>query len=221
MGKVSMYECLTNENNDTGWYAKYIWEAINLNGWKKFVAAVRYFVTLPFIKYLKCISPLLDFAHAKWMRFDRICGRYSSTLCDHIFSLLWVINLYIYMGFVFHTITLPFHALALPLELFVLEKNYFSLLIHCVFRLFLFLPYSLFFPKFIDGFLNNDFVSEAEYINEIKLNTLNTEPKSKMWLFSFLIPRKRSLEFYIYVVFCEIFLSLVLKFGFKNWTPLW
>jgi len=219
-GKLSTYEFWENENNENaGWYVKYIWEAKNLNSYKKFLIAVRYFVTLPFIKYLKCISPLLDSAHAVWMRLESICGGYTSTLCGPIFLWLWFIFLYIYIGFIFHTITLPFHALALPLELFVVEENYFSLFIHWVVRLSLFLPYSLFFPKFIDGLLINDLPTDGNYTDKIKLNSHTSEPKSEMWSFSFLIPRKRPCEFYIWIVFWEIFLSLILKFGFKNWIP--
>jgi len=219
-GTIGEYESWENNRNDRGWYVNYIWEAKNLNSWKKFVVGVRYLATLPFTKYLQCISPLLDSVHAIWVKVDDICGPYIFTPRGPIFLFLWFFILYVFTGLVFHIITLPFHASALSLELFALEKNHFSLFTHCGLRIFLFLPYSLFFPPFIDGFLINDFVNEGNYNKIIKLNTLNTEPKNKMWSFSFLIPRKRPIEFYIWFVFCEMFLSLILKFGFKNWIPL-
>jgi len=228
-GKVSNYEFQGNEYI-RGWYVKYIYQAKNLNGWKEFVVAVRYFVTLPFIKYLQYISPILDSVNTVWLKIDISmdnCMKNSTTKkfcfcgCIYIFICMWFFLLYIYKCFIFHTITLPFHAFVFSLELFLLKINYFSLLIHCAFRLSLFLPYSLFCPKFIDGFLNNaiNCDGDGKYVEKIKYNSFNTEPKSTMWAFSFLIPRKRIFKSYIFVMLHEILLSLVLKFGFKNWIP--
>jgi len=233
-GNITNYEL--RENEDRGWYVEYIWEAHNLTGWKKFVVGVRYFVTLPFIKYLQCISPLLDLVYKFWPSFNirtmidnffdahvsNWChkGSYFTCLLTHdcIFLFYW----YILTAFIFHTMTLPFHTFSFFLEKFIFPKNYLSLLVHCGLHISLCLPYSLFYPKFIDGFLYNATVwakLESDYVDNTKLNSLNTEPKTKMWSFSFLIPRKRPLEFYICFVLWGIFLSLILKFGFKNWIP--
>jgi hypothetical protein len=64
-GTFSNYEFreIQITSTDRGWYADYIWEAKNLNGWKKYFVALKYLVTMPFIKYLQYISPILDSIH--------------------------------------------------------------------------------------------------------------------------------------------------------------
>jgi len=200
----------------------------NLKGWKKFVLAVKYIVTKPFVKYIDCISPILNFVHAIVLKvhiiMDAHFGYPEYDKCEWFIISLWfpLFLWYIYKGFIFHTITFPFHALAFSLEFFLLDKNYFSWIIHCSLHLFLFLSYSLFFPKFIDGFLKNAFKCNYKnkflnYTNEP--NSFNSEPKSEMWSFSYLIPRQRILDFYIWILGVDIFLSLILKLGFTNWIP--
>jgi len=216
-GKVSDYELQEMRYKFRDKYVKQIWEAKNLKGWKKIIVAVRYAVTIPYIKYLQYISPFLDLLHTVLLKVDIFTDRgcyYIAPIAIYI----WLFSRYLYAGFIFHTVTLPFHALVLFYETFFLDKKYFSLLLHCALRLSLFLPYSLFFPKFIDGFLQNS-LENGKYVDKIKFNSFSIEPKNKMWPIAFLIPKTRMFEFYIWVVLSEFFLSFILKLGFTNWIP--
>jgi len=211
-GTMSDHEFYENENSEDGWYVKHISEAKNLKGWKNFAVALRYFVTMPYIKYLKCISPILDLLNAAWLRVFTCLESDDPGILKAIFLGL---SMYIFKSLSFYISALPLEALALSLQMFLLKKKYFLLRIHWGLSLSLLLPYSLLFPKFIDGFLKNViFRLDCKYVEEIKLNSFNAKPKSKMWLFSFLISKKRSFWFYFWLVCCVTtnFFSLFLIF---------
>jgi len=206
-----------------------IWETKNLRGWKKIFVTLRYFLTIPFIKYLKLISPLVNFFDFIWSSFvyDK-CHEVNDCCC--LFGILHDIfsisGWYIYRFFVFHTITLPFHALAILIETFLFDNNMFSLFTYSIFHALCFLSNSLFFPRSIDNFLKFELssltfrVKKLPFVEKFRLVDFDIEPKNTMWSLPFLIPRNRTDFFHLLLVFIiyEFLFSLILQFAFKNWV---
>merc|ERR1712034_83466 len=88
-------------------YKDYIFEAQNLNGSKKCFLKMRYYATIPFVKYLKCISSFLEimfnFTHKTnmWLisnlkKFvDYLTKNYCQTLvCLISFLMLWLFGVF-------------------------------------------------------------------------------------------------------------------------------
>lgn len=212
-----------------------IWEAKNLRGWKNFFVTLRYFLTIPFIKYLKLISPLVNFFDFIWSSFCHDCQlqdledclNFCCCFCGILHDIFVIFGWYIYRFFVFHTITLPFHALAILIETFLFDKNMFSLLTYSTLHTFCFLFSSLFFPRSIDNFLKFELssltfkVKQLSFLENFKLVDFDIEPKNTMWSLPFLAPRNRTDFFYLLFVFIiyEFLFSLILKLAFKNWVP--
>jgi hypothetical protein len=221
-GTMSLYELSEKRT------LVHMWEATNLRGWKKCFVTIRYFLTIVFVKYLKYITSLLDKWSIIWDEFDE-CVSSCEVCCDALTFLiqlsLLVPGWYIYRFFVFHTITLPFHVLAIFLEFFLFEKPFFSLLPYSALHASCFLSNSIFFPRILDNFLWRELVVKTfckyKFEAKFKLSAFDIEPKNKMWSYLFLFPRNLPYYFiniFVFLIY-EFLFSLVLKFAFKNWVP--
>lgn len=212
-------------------YKDYIFEAQNLNGLKKCFLKVRYFATIPFLKYLKCISPFLALWHNFFFRANNWmisnankCENYLSNTCFCLcFS--WVFMIFISISYMsplfiivwamsattYHTVMLPFHILALPATLCLFKLNFLSF---CGFRIALFFRYSYFLPNFMDNLLFEFSMSlwDNHEKSTLPLTTsFEIQPKNKMMFLPFLIPKKRTCFFYVVVLIYEVLFSLMLK----------
>jgi len=187
-------------------YKDYIFDTQNLKGSKKCFLKIQYFVTLPFMKYLKCISPCLEFS------FNVINKNYTE--CD-IPEL--IITWFMY-SVTYHTIMFPFHILSLPATLGLFKLNFLSF---CGFPMALFFGYSYFFPNFIDDFLIGFYLSplywDAESVDFPSTRSLEIKPQYKMKFLPFLIPRTRTYFFYVWILICEVVFSLMFT-PFIEWV---
>jgi len=229
---------------DENHYIESILEAQNVKGCKKCFVFLRYIITIPFIKYLQYASIIIQRYLVPMVQacFDKIekcverilpswddgggtgCDFCVAVFCFYPLSIAAsALLLYFYKVIAFHIKTLPFHALTLPIELLYLEKQYISLFTHCAFRLAFFFPYSLFFPKHVDMFLvpPYPFQFSPHSVKAIifKIPAFEIQPTLKMFPLPFLIERKRTCEFYAWILFFEIFYSLLLIIGFQKWIP--
>jgi len=203
----------------------------NLKPLQTCFVSLRYILTIPFINYLtytstiyyKCVGILFQ----KFIE-DGCCSKeYNKTYypdtsnpnCSSQFLCFFccIIPFLIYFKRMidFHIKTLPFHALALSIEVLYLEEQYVSLFTHCAIRLAIFFPYSSLFPSILDKmiFLVPSF-TDADRRYKEGLSTpivanFEIEPKNTMFAFPFLIERKRSHKFYLWILFFEIFYSLL------------
>jgi len=226
-GKVSETEFQT--------YKDYIFKAQNLNGSKKCFLKMRYYATIPFVKYLKCISSFLDsllhFTDKTITCLDSNLKKFEDYLTEnHCQNLACLIEFPMFLFFstfvlvmwwatfsgTYHTIMFPFHILTLPAAtLCLFELTFVSF---CGFPIALFWVYSVLFPNFIDDFLiaftqldtNNVFILPSTSSFEI-------EPQDKMKFLPFLMPRKRNCLLYIRSLFFEVLFSVIFMVVFiKN-----
>jgi len=197
--------------------------------------SLRYILTIPFINYLTCTSTIyykcLGILFQKFVEHGCCSKEYNDTYnpegreeveclrCKFLCFFCCMNPFLIYFKHMidFHIKTLPFHALALSIEVLCLEEQYVSLFTHCAIRLAIFYSYSSLFPSILDKmiFLVPSFNDADRHYKVNKgLSTpivanFEIEPKNTMFAFPFLIERKRSHKFYLWILFFEIFYSLL------------
>jgi len=212
-------------------YKDYIFEAQNLKGSKKCFLKMKYFVLLPFVKYLKCISPFCK----SWINFtqktdvwlesnvnnildyfensDRNC---LTILVLYVFIFWLLIELVIHLPMniaLYHIIMFPFHILALPGTICL-----FNFVSFCGFPISLFFGYSYFFPNFIDDFLTEIWFRYKEFFIFPSTSSFEIQPQNKMKFLSFLIPRKIDCFFYVVTLIYGVFSTLIFKPFIENWV---
>jgi len=219
-------------------YKDYIFEAQNLNGSKKCFFKMQYYATIPFVKYLKCISSFLkimfNFTHktdmwllSNWRKFeDYLTENYCQALvCLIGFPVLCLFVVFVLVMYwatysvTYHTIMFPFHILTLPATTLCLFRLTF--VSFCGFPIALFWVYSFLFPNFIDDFLIA--FTQVVHTNKVFIlpstSSFEIEPQDKMKFLPFLIPRKRNCLVYIRSLFFEVLFSLIFMVVFiKNWV---
>jgi len=207
-------------------------KAKNLKPLQSCVVSLRYILTIPFIKYLTCTSKIyykcLGFLFQKFVE-GGFCGRtYRDTydtggsmvpenycFCCLFSCTIDPLSIYFKRLIDFHIKTLPFHALVLSIEVFCLEEQYISLFTHCAIRLAIFFPYSSLFPSILDQMMflvpsfNSSYLRYKEGLSTPIVANFEIEPKNTMFAFPFLIERKRSCTFYLWILFFVIFYSLL------------
>jgi hypothetical protein len=233
---------ITNEHIDT------FWKAQNLKGCKKCFVSLRYFLTLPYIKYLiytskfyyKCLDIAYQIIPDDWCAYTPLslvvylldcCDPRKGQTCSgeavsSFFLGLFINPLFTYFKhmIIFHIKTLPFHALTLLIELLYLDEKYISVFTHCAFRLAMFFPYSSLFPSILNTIMflvpsSKNINVETTILPSLE-DSFKIEPKNKMFAFPFLIKKKSSCKFYFLILFFEIFYSLLFINGFRKWIPL-
>jgi len=216
-------------------YKDHTFEARNLNGFKKLFLKMRYFATIPFVKYLKCISPflevLLNFTHKRYMWLDSNLKKFLTYLdkncmalsCLIGFTVFWfflaffVVSYWAMFSVTYHTIMFPFHILTLSAATVGLFKlNFVSF---CCFPLALFWGYSYFFPNFIDEFLISFTTMDISQVFKLpSTSSFEIEPQSKMKFLPLLFPRTRDCWFYVCSLIFEVLFSLIFMALIKNWV---
>merc|ERR1711925_47564 len=120
-----------------------------MGGPQKWFLMIHYCATIPILKYLKCISPLLtfwtNFFHRELPYFNKCVKDINkkNCLCKIFLLIFHVSPVYFVMSSVtFYTVMFPFHILALPIYFFF---------ILCISRCFVFCKF-LFFSKDYERF---------------------------------------------------------------------
>merc|ERR1712034_130466 len=165
----------------------------NLKGPKKWFLIMNYYATIPILKYLKCISPLLtfwtNFFHRELPYFNKCANDINkkNCLCKIVLLIFHVSPVYFVMSSVtFYTVMFPFHILALPIYLFFID----------------------FIVQWHRKNNNKKFMLPS-------ISSFDIKPKNKMMLFPFLVPKKRSCWFYVVVLIYQVLFSLVFKRFFE------
>jgi len=204
----------------------YICEAQNLKGVKKCCYKMRYYGTIPFLKYLKFISPCLDFfnifVHTMNVCLGQIClcNFLVLVICFGPQLLLILVGVYIVWGIAYHTVMIPFHILTLLATRFLFKLTFLSF---CGFTFSLFLGYSYFFPKIIDDFLIHGMSMLVTFDPEkslkyFPLTSFEIMPKHNMMLLPFLIPRKKHYQYLFKILIFEFLFSLMFMGFIKSWV---
>jgi len=202
-------------------YKDYIFDAQNLKGSKKCFLKMQYFVTLPFMKYLKCISSCLEFSFNFINKIYTECENFLKKcfcgfpLCIFL-QLPYFVIIWAMFSITYHLIMFPFHILALPATLFLFGLNFVSF---CGSPIALFWVYSFFSPNFIDDFvISFTKIDIYEIFRLPSTSSFEIEPQNKMKFLPFLIPRKRTCLFYVWSLIFEVLFSLIFMIFIKNWV---
>jgi len=195
-----------------------------LNRFEKFIITVRYFFTIPFLKYFEYISPLLGKCFNKLKDY---------TLCDFrtmnvnnclqlIFSrILWLMFCHIHASLEFHIFTSPFYAMAYYISN-ILSSVQPSAAFICLIPLFfigvcdrIVWPRKVIFDLLAEA-IENDFNGTFFVAKDSESFLIfDIEPKNTMWALSFIVKRPKS-NFTV-LFFIAFLTSILLKVWLPNW----
>jgi len=238
-GKVSATEFQT--------YKYYIYEAQTLKGLRKCFLQMRYCTTIPFLYYLKCISPFLNFwinffprAH-DWMSssldkcydiIDDYCFFCSLWGCmTRVYLILWpifyicglIVKIPIMLTCLYIKNSITYHTIMFPFHVLGLPVPLFffkfNFFLFCGCPVTLFFVNFYFFPKFMDDFLiKSIFQWDLNKMFLPSISSFDIKPKNKMMLLPFLIPKSSLCCFYVKILIFQFLFSLMFKSVIENWV---